>query len=74
MQRPLAAYLRLTILALLLALNCSAWAQPLRVDALPAGHLGLYSQVLQETQGPLTVEQAAALFLKTRASQGKVQF
>jgi hypothetical protein len=47
MQRPLAAYLRLTILALLLALNCSAWAQPLRVDALPAGHLGLYSQVLQ---------------------------
>jgi diguanylate cyclase (GGDEF)-like protein len=70
MQRPIAAYLRLTILALL-ALSCSAWAQPLRVDALPAGHLGRYSQVLQETQGPLTVEQAAVLFQQDQGQPGQ---
>ncbi|MFZ3186148.1 MAG: diguanylate cyclase [Pseudomonas sp.] len=68
MPRRLAPYLRLIMLCLLLGLARGAWAQPLHVDALPAGHAGLLSQVLQEEDGPLTVEQA-----QTRFQQGQGQ-
>jgi diguanylate cyclase (GGDEF)-like protein len=71
MQRPLAAYLRLIILSLLLGMSHTVWAQPLHVDALPVGPAGLYSQVLQEEHGPLTVEQAASGFAQGHGQTGR---
>ena len=71
MPRPLAAYLRLILLALLLPLSHAAWAQPVQVDALPVGPAGLYSQVLQEADGQLTVEQAMARFQQGQGRAGQ---
>lgn len=62
MPRHLASCLYLFLLCLQLGLAQGVRAQALQVDALPLGPAGRYSQVLQEADGPLTVEQAISHF------------
>ena len=62
MPRHLASCLYLLLLCLQLGLAQGARAQALQVDALPLGPAGRYSQVLQEADAPLTVEQAISRF------------
>ena len=71
MQQPLATYLRPLLLCLLLSLAGGAWAQTLQVDALAIGPAGLASQFLQETEGPLTLEQAVSRFQQGHGQAGQ---
>ncbi|MBX9915574.1 MAG: sensor domain-containing diguanylate cyclase [Pseudomonadaceae bacterium] len=71
MQQRLATYLRPLLLGLLLSLTGGAWAQALQVDALSIGPAGLASQFLQETDGPLTLEQAVLRFQQGHGQAGR---
>lgn len=70
MPRALAPCLYLLLLCLQLGWGGAAWAQPLQVDALPVGPAGLHTQVLQETEQPLTLEQAIENFQQGLSQPG----
>ena len=72
LQNQKSALLHLITLCLLLAVARGAWSQPLQVNALPVeGHAGLLSQVLQEQDAPLDLQQAMALFQQGRSEPGE---